>query len=299
MNQYFLKKECKELHAFPHIIEFALKKISTIQFNSLKKECSDFLRFYYVIDGRFDWTVDEQHHILYPGDLAIILPGQNFGGEKDLLDIGTVLWMHLGLKQLERNGKIAMGNWSRLTDNECRTIGRILLLNNCPILSKMKEAGMIFQNIQSELTNLEIGYTTRINQLLDELFILIARQLTRQNNSRRDFPQTFMKLEQTLRENLSHQWTVEEMAALVGLGTTAFSEKTKSYTGFSPLNYLINIRISEAIKLLKRPDVHVTDIALDVGFIHRNISLPLLKNLPAIRRVSSERKTYLQLTKFF
>jgi AraC-like DNA-binding protein len=266
MNQYFLKKECKELHAFPHIIEFALKKISTIQFGSLKKECSDFLRFYYVIDGRFDWTIDEQHHILYPGDLAIILPGQNFGSEKDLLDIGAVLWMHLELQHLEKNGKIAMGNWSRLTDNECRTIGRILLLNNCPVLSKLKEAGTIFQNIQNELTNQEIGYTARINQLLDELLILIARQLTRQNNSRRDFPQTFMKLEQTLRENLSHQWTVEEMAALVGLGTTTFSEKAKSYTGFSPLNYLINIRISEAIKLLKRHDVHVTDIALDVGF---------------------------------
>jgi AraC-like DNA-binding protein len=266
MNQYFLKKECKELHAFPHIIEFALKKISTIQFGSLKKECSDFLRFYYVIDGRFDWTIDEQHHILYPGDLAIILPGQNFGSEKDLLDIGAVLWMHLELQHLEKNGKIAMGNWSRLTDNECRTIGRILLLNNCPVLSKLKEAGTIFQNIQNELTNQEIGYTARINQLLDELLILMARQLTRQNNSRRDFPQTFMKLEQTLRENLSHQWTVEEMAALVGLGTTTFSEKAKSYTGFSPLNYLINIRISEAIKLLKRHDVHVTDIALDVGF---------------------------------
>jgi AraC-like DNA-binding protein len=266
MNQYFLKKECKELHAFPHIIEFALKKISTIQFGSLKKECSDFLRFYYVIDGRFDWTIDEQHHILYPGDLAIILPGQNFGSEKDLLDIGTVLWMHLELQQLEKNGKIAMGHWSRLTDNECKTIGRILLLNNCPVLSKLKEVGTIFQNIQNELTNQEIGYTARINQLLDELLILIARQLTRQNNSRRDFPQTFMKLEQTLRENLSHQWTVEEMAALVGLGTTTFSEKAKSYTGFSPLNYLINIRISEAIKLLKRLDVHVTDIALDVGF---------------------------------
>jgi len=269
MNQYFLNflnKECKEFHVFPHIIEFALKKINSIQFDSFKKETSEFLRFYYVIDGRFDWTIDEQHHILYPGDLAIILPGQNFGGEKDLLDIGTMLWMQLELQQLERNGNIAMGKWSRLTDNECRTIGRILLLNNCPVLSKLKEAGLIFQNIQNELTNQEIGYTARINQLLDELFILIARQLTRQNNSRRDFPQTFMKLEQTLRENLSHQWTVEEMAALVGLGTTAFSEKVKSYTGFSPLNYLINIRISEAIKLLKRLDVHVTDIALDVGF---------------------------------
>ncbi len=266
MNQFLLKKECKELHVFPHIIEFALKKINTIQFDSLKKEASASLRFYYVVDGRFDWMIQDQHYILYHGDLAVVLPGQCFGGEKDLLDIGTVSWMHLELQQSDKNGNVALGKWSRLSENESRTIGRILLLNNAPVLSKLKEAGIIFQNIHNEFTNQEIGYCTRINQLIDELFILIARQLTRQNNSRRDFPQTFMKLEQTLRENLSHQWTVEEMAALVGLGITAFSEKVKSFTGFSPLNYLINIRISEAIKLLKRQDVHVTDIALDVGF---------------------------------
>jgi AraC-like DNA-binding protein len=265
MNQCFLKKECKELHDFPHIGEFALKKVNTIHFDSLKKEVSPFFRFYYVLDGRFDWIINDEHHILYPGDLAVILPGQIFGGEKDLLDIGTVSWMHLEL-QLDRSGKLSTGNWSRLTDSECRTIGRILLLNDCLVLSRLKEAGTIFQNIQTEFLNQEIGYATRINQLVDELFILSARQLTRQNDSRRDFPQTFMKLEKTLRENLSHQWSVEEMSALVGLGTTAFSEKVKSYTGFSPLNYLINIRITEAIKLLKRRDAHVTDIALDTGF---------------------------------
>jgi AraC-like DNA-binding protein len=266
MNQYFLKRECKELHAFPHIVEFALKKISTIQFDSLKKERSEFLRFYQVIDGRFDWVIDDQHHILYPGDLAIVLPGQSFGGEKDLLDIGTVSWMHLALQQLERNEKIVLGPWSRLSEAEGISIGKIILLNGCPVLSRLKEGGALFQNIYTEFLNQELGYYARVNQLIDELFIMIARQLSRQNNSRRDFPQTFMKLEQSLRENLSHQWTVEEMAALVGLGITAFSEKVKSYTGFSPLNYLINIRISEAIKLLKRPEVHVTDIALDVGF---------------------------------
>ena len=73
MNQYFLKKDCKELHAFPHLIEFAFKKISAIQFDSFKKEVSAFLRFYYVLEGRFDWMIEGQHHILYPGDLAIIL----------------------------------------------------------------------------------------------------------------------------------------------------------------------------------------------------------------------------------
>jgi AraC-like DNA-binding protein len=75
-----------------------------------------------------------------------------------------------------------------------------------------------------------------------------------------------LKLEQALRRNLAYQWTVEEMATLFGLGTTAFTEKVKNYTGFSPLNYLINIRISEAIKLLKQPNGNFTNIALETGF---------------------------------
>jgi AraC-like DNA-binding protein len=177
-----------------------------------------------------------------------------------------VKWLHVQLDQLTPAGKMVPGKWSSLSENESRAIGKILVLNTIPVLPKLKEAGVLFQHIQNEILNQEIGHITRVNQLIDELFILIARQLTRQNNLRRDFPQTFMKLEQTLRENLSHQWTVEEMAALVGLGTTAFSEKVKNYTGFSPLNYLINIRISEALKLLKRQNVPVTDIALEVGF---------------------------------
>ncbi len=266
MNQFILKKGCDELFLFPHIVEFALRKTTNIQFNSLKATAPDFLRLYYINDGKFEWIIDGQHYILFPGDLAIVLPGQLLGGEKDFLDIGTVTWLHIGLEQLDVTGKMVAGNWSGLSETESRTIGRILVLNNVPVLSKIKEAGLLLHHIQQELFSQEIGYATRTNQLIDELIILIARQLTHQNNSRRDFPQTFLKLEQTLRENISHQWTVEEMAALVGLGTTAFSEKVKNYTGFSPLNYLINIRISEAIKLLKQQEVNVTDIALDIGF---------------------------------
>ena len=266
MNQFILKKGCNELLAFPHIVEFALKKNTTIQFDTLKTVATETLRLYYIMEGKFEWKIEGQHYSVYPNDLVIILPGQLLGGERDFLDIGSVSWLHIRLQQLALTGSMVPGKWSSLPGNESRVIGKILVLNNTPVISKLKEAGVLFQDLQHELFNQEIGYSTRINQLLDELLILIARHLTRQNNSRRDFPQTFMKLEQTLRENLSHQWTVEEMAALVGLGTTAFSEKVKSYTGFSPLNYLINIRISEALKLLKRHDVNVTDIALNVGF---------------------------------
>ncbi|MBE7172550.1 MAG: helix-turn-helix transcriptional regulator [Williamsia sp.] len=266
MNAVVLKKGCPELLGFPHIVEFASKKNSTIQFNSFKPAAAESLRLYYILEGKFEWFIEKQHYILYPGDLAIVLPGQLQGGEKGFLDIGALAWLHVRLEQLEGSGKMVPGSWSSLTEKESKAIGKILVLNTIPVLSKFKEAGVLFQHLYHELLNQEIGYSTRVNHLIDELLILVARQLTRQNSSRRDFPQTFMKLEQTLRENLGHQWTLEEMAAMVGLGTTAFSEKVKSFTGFSPLNYLINIRISEAIRLLKRPDVNVTDIALDTGF---------------------------------
>src|SRR3954454_2253684 len=129
MNHYLLKKGSEELDAFPHIAEFALKKNSTIEFDSLKKVTSECLRIYYVTEGRFDWLIEDQHYILYPGHVAIILPDQSFGGEKELLDIGTVGWMHIELEQVQRNAMVEMGKWSRLSGSECRTIGKILLLN--------------------------------------------------------------------------------------------------------------------------------------------------------------------------
>lgn len=260
MNHCVYTKESAELVPFPHVVECGFRKSATIQLDSFKKNASDHLRIYFIVDGRFGWNIQDKTYVLYPGDLAIVLPGQYVGGEKDFLDLGTLSWIHL---EVNRNG---IGPWCQFSESEYRAISRILFLNNSPVLSRFKEGGLVIQTIQSELQAQEIGFATRINQLLHELLILTTRQLTKQNSSRRDFPQSFMKLEQTLRANLLHQWTVDEMAALMGLGATAFSEKVKSFTGFSPLHYLINIRISEAIRLLQQTENSVTDIALEVGF---------------------------------
>ena len=266
MNQFVLQQgHSRELQLFPHILEFATKKNFSIRLNSLPGTTADYVRIYYINDGKFEWCIHDQHCLLYPGDVVVVLPGQQFGGAKGFLEIGTLSWLHLRVQKPE-NGTTRFGNWSSLSESETQTVGKILLLNRSVVLSRLNEANRIFLSLRHELFNHEIGYCTRANQLLDELFILITRQLTKQSNPGRDFPKTFLQLEQKLRANLSHQWTVEEMAATMGMGTTLFNEKVKSYSGFSPLNYLINIRISEAIKLLKKPDLNVTDIALDTGF---------------------------------
>jgi AraC-like DNA-binding protein len=265
MNQFLLQQgRSKELEIFPHIIELGMKKIQTIQFQSFPVEERTDLRIYYILEGKFEWIINGNTYRLYPSDLALILPGQPLGGAKEFLDIGTLAWITLGVDPGPADSSFR--RWTGLSPTESRSIHKIFLLNHKPVVAGLREAGAIFQSFAKELQQQEIGFETRVRHLVDGLLILLARQLTKQNNSQRDFPATFMRLEQELRSNLSHPWTVEEMAALVGLGTTAFTEKVKSYTGFSPLNYFINIRISEAIKLLKGTDTNLTDVALDTGF---------------------------------
>jgi len=264
MPQFLLQQELSaELQLFPHIVELGAKKNQAIHLNSFPQSVSECIRIYFINDGKFEWSINDESFILYPSDVALIMPDTKFGNEKGVLEIGSISWIHVKAHKKENAD---LGKWSSLSETESQAINKVLLMNNIPVLSKLSEAGRILRYIYDEINNQEIGYTTRVNQLIDELFIIITRHLTKQNNRARDFPKVFMQLEQALRQNLSYQWTVEEMAAIAGMGTTLFNERVKNFTGFTPLNYLINIRISEAIKSLKKADVSITDIALDTGF---------------------------------
>ncbi|HTI89828.1 MAG TPA: AraC family transcriptional regulator [Puia sp.] len=266
MNLFELQQgSSRELQMFPHIVSTGCKKNHAIQLESFRESITDFIRIYNIIDGKHEWRIDDENLDLYPGDTVLILPGRKLSNAKGFLEIGALAWIHFKIEKLERN-KFIPGKWSSLTESECGTIGNILLLNRCQVPSGTGEPGRVLASLQNELLNQEIAFQTRVNQLLDEFLAIIARQLAKEGNPGRDFSKVFLQLEQKLRDNLARQWSVEEMAATVGMGTTLFNVRVKSYTGFTPTNYLINLRIAESIKLLRKPDLNLTDIALDTGF---------------------------------
>lgn len=253
-----------ELQLFPHIKEFGVIKSNSIELGSFTVSQCNTIHIYFIMEGKVEWLINQKHQILFPGDTVIVLPGQQIGGSKGYWGLGTFIYLKFYVDKMDSDG-MKLGKWSNLSASECSAIGKILFMNDLSVMA-VKEVSNILHEMRSEIMNQEIGYITRINSMLDSLLIVISRQSTRQASMRKSFPQTFAKLEQELRKNLAHHWTVEEMAAMVGLGTTAFTEKVKSYTGFSPLTYLINLRISEATKMLKQNKVNITAIALETGF---------------------------------
>jgi AraC-like DNA-binding protein len=266
MNLFSLiKGKSQEISPWPHILEFSKMKIQSVKADSFLMEENQGIRFVFVIDGKYYWTIENQTFTVFPNDLVVVFPGQTFGSLSGSFEVGTFVSLSLDV-DFQDNSELRLGNWSSISDSEQRLISQILSQKDQSIIPSFKLYGELLQKLEHEMFANEIAYKSKVNNLLDEIWIWLARQMSKNENQGRIFPQTFHRLDQMLRENLAHPWTVEEMAAIMGLGTTTFTEKVKAFSGFPPLNYLINLRISEAIRLLKNSDKSLTDIALDTGF---------------------------------
>ena len=66
--------------------------------------------------------------------------------------------------------------------------------------------------------------------------------------------------------HFSEHITVQDLANISHMSEGHFSRTFKNYMKVSPLNYLIQIRIDESIRLLKKSDLSIGDIALKCGF---------------------------------
>ena len=68
-----------------------------------------------------------------------------------------------------------------------------------------------------------------------------------------------------LTENLSYQWQLEELAASVLVSSRQLERCCKASLGYSPLQYLRNLRLQRAAELLCTTHEHINQIAQQVG----------------------------------
>lgn len=73
-----------------------------------------------------------------------------------------------------------------------------------------------------------------------------------------------------LREDVEKNWTLSEMARLVHMNTSYFSEMFRKITGTTFTSYLARLRIEKACKLLTSTRLNISEIAFASGF--RSIS---------------------------
>lgn len=116
------------------------------------------------------------------------------------------------------------------------------------------------------------SYSTMVHSILLRFLATVNREFRSANPRKNAGNISARQLERmkqvimVMEENYAKAWTQEELAALVFLSPSRFSDIFKRAVGMPPMLYLIQIRLERALSMLETGGMKITDIAMECGF---------------------------------
>ncbi|MCI8836149.1 MAG: AraC family transcriptional regulator [Ruminococcus sp.] len=125
----------------------------------------------------------------------------------------------------------------------------------------------LFKRMISELQHCQANYKEMLSMLLRHLLILIHRQLSRQHTRKNEYLEREMDLAaQYFNDHYNLNLCIEDYAASRGMSVSWFIRNFKEYTGTTPMQYIVSIRITNAQMLLETTSYSITEIGNIVGY---------------------------------
>lgn len=125
---------------------------------------------------------------------------------------------------------------------------------------------LYLQMIQ-ELKLCKPHYEELLVHYLELIFIMISRlQEKKQKNNNIFLMDEMDKAVAFFHSNYNHTISIEEYAGNHGMSVSWFIQNFKAYTGSTPTQYILSLRISNAQNLLESTPYNVTEIAEIVGY---------------------------------
>jgi len=111
-------------------------------------------------------------------------------------------------------------------------------------------------------------YTEYLTQALAVRMLFLGRAAEPQNNNKRisGLPGHVLRRIIERMRCFSCDLSLQALANESGYSRVHFVRMFRAATGYSPHNYLLNLRLERARELLKNPSISLIDIALDCGF---------------------------------
>lgn len=145
-----------------------------------------------------------------------------------------------------------------------------LLDRSHPMLARL---GAAIEEMRSEFTRLEPHYEAVVRSQLVQFMAFVNRYFAKEQErgaSRLRGMETIRQVLNAMEADVAHPWTLKELAAYAHLSPSRFSALFVQTVGTSPLDYLIQLRLSAAVRLLESTDKKMIEIAEVTGF--RNLS---------------------------
>lgn len=160
--------------------------------------------------------------------------------------------------------------WVHFTGNNVKNIMRqygIMDSMHTIYTGTSLEYKRLFSQMIQEMQMHQTGYEEMLVLLLRQIFLMIQRQM----GSRFRAKNTYLENEIEAAVKYFHQHynvaiNIDEYAASRGMSTSWFIRSFKEFTGSTPMQYILSIRITTAQNLLDTTDYTVTEISNIIGY---------------------------------
>ena len=125
----------------------------------------------------------------------------------------------------------------------------------------------LFKEMIHELQTCRVGYQELLEMYLRQILLLIVRSREEHNPTVSSFIQDEMELARRyFTEHYNEEISIEDYAKSRGMSISWFLRNFKQLTAKSPMQYILNIRINNAVSLLEGTNYNINEISTIVGY---------------------------------
>ncbi|MCK9399448.1 MAG: AraC family transcriptional regulator [Bacteroidales bacterium] len=228
----------------------------------------DFVEIVIIIDGQGVQVVEAHEYLVSAGDVFVLQGNQShYFKEAGKVDIVNVMFEETKkinlipdrIKQLEGyNALFILEPNYRERDH----FKNKLKLNR----EELAKIESIINEMFQEMQNREEGYDIILRNRFQELIVLLCRHYTKIGSTEARSLIRIGKVIEFLENNPDRKIYIKDMASLANMSVRNFQRNFVRALGLSPINYLIQVRLQRARKLLRETDLKIMDIADITGF---------------------------------
>ena len=205
----------------------------------------------YVASGKAHFYIKGQEVIVTAGNMVLYQPKQEMHYEYFGKDKPEVYWVHFTGGQVR----------SILKRHDVPMDNNVFYAGNSPTY------GYLFKEMILELQTCRVGYEALLSMYLEQIFVLVQRSRLDKSPVVSSHLQEEMGIARRyFQEHYNEDINIEEYALSRNMSVSYFLKKFKEVTTKSPMQYILGIRISNAVSLLKSTDYNVTEISTIIGY---------------------------------
>lgn len=230
------------------------------------------IEFHFLESGLMPYAQVNKEVILEPNMLTITRPWEVHKVGNPNIGIGKFYWIIIDLGVRRPHQEWKWPDWINITKQDLDRLTILLRQNDKSIIKTNQHYKDCFSKIgkaiESDINN---NSASKIRILINQLLLLLLESLNDEkiilNESLTDSSRSVQYFLKELDNNISENWTIENMANSAGVGLTRFTHHCKQITNLTPMQYLTYKRIEKAkILLIENNNFTITQVAYSCGF---------------------------------